>query len=170
MYLKLILYCRYQGHVDGFVQGSERQAANGLMVTHVINPVEISIRGSKALAVSISNIISRFEVGGAQYDLTSWVRLVSRLEKTDTPDGGHAWKLLSLECIYIRDGIQPVIPLGEPSTLRFETTKTARSSYKYLSWHVEHVGLEIRNNLPGIDNEKSVQDVMDKNYEWINAN
>ena len=139
------------------------------MVTHSINPVDISIRGSKALAVSISNIIARFEVGGAQYDLTSWVRLVSRLEKIENPDGGHAWKLLSLECIYIRDGIQPVIPLSGPNTLQFETAKPARSSYKYLSWHVEHVGLKIRDNLPGVDNEKSVKDVMGKNYEWINA-
>ena len=162
-------YYRYKGHVDGFIRGSEKQASRGLTVIHSLNPVEIVIRGSKALAVSVTSIIARFEDGGVQYDLTSWVRLVSRLERIDNPDGVATWKLLSLDCIYIRDSIQPVIPQNGPNTLNFNTVRAARSSYRFLSWHIARLGLEIRDDLPGVDDEESVRAVMDRNYGWIDA-
>ena len=156
--------------MDGFVSGSKDQASKGLTVIHSINPVEVTIRGSKALAISVVSIAARFEHDGAQFELTSWARLVSRLEKIDTADGTTTWKLLTLSCIYIRDGIQPVVPQCLSTTLNFDTVKAARSSYRYLTWHILHLGLEVRDDLPGVDDEQSVREVMDRDSKWIESN
>jgi hypothetical protein len=138
-------------------------------VLHFTTPVSISIRGSKAVAESLAIIASRYEHDGIEYDLSAWVRGVSRLEQVPGPEGLE-WKLLTLEPIYIRDNIVPTAPLTKPCTLDFSSVEHARPSYKYLTWLIGLRGGKVRNDLPGEDDEKSVKDIMERNQEWLAEN
>jgi hypothetical protein len=136
---------------------------------HFTTPVSIEIRGSKAVAESLAIIASRYEHNGIAYDLSAWVRGVSRLEQVPGPEGPE-WKLLTLEPIYIRDNIVPTAPLTEPCALDFSGVDDARPSYKYLTWVISQRGGKVRNDLPGEDDEKSVEDITERNQKWLAEN
>ena len=112
------------------------------------------------------HIASCYEHDGIAYDLSAWVRGVSRLERVPGAEGLE-WKLLTLEPIYIRDNIVPVAPLTRPCTLDFSSVEHARPSYRYLTWLISLRGGKIRNDLPGEDDEESVRDIMERNQKWL---
>ena len=129
---------------------------------HLINPSDIEVRGTKALAESAGLIMSRFEHQGYEYDFTIWCRFVNQMEKVE-----GTWKLLTLEMIYMRDVIVPVP--GSPE-LDFSGVKDwPRRSYRFTAWHLMGRGLKVREDLPGLDDDRSVTELMDRNYAWINA-
>jgi hypothetical protein len=76
---------------------------------HTINPIEIHLRGDKALSEATGTVQARFEFDETFYDCVSWVRFISCLQKTD---GG--WKLLTLETIYEFDKITSAVPSNGP--------------------------------------------------------
>jgi hypothetical protein len=143
-------------------------ASSGSLALHTINPVEIDINGSKAFSVSTGNISARFTRGESDYDLVSSCRFLSRLQTLDGP-GKPVWKILTMEVIYIHDAIVPVVPQIGPST--FDTTnmdRSTRKSYRFLSSLLAERGHKVSNDLPGVDDEQSVKDLMDRNHEWMN--
>ena len=99
----------------------------------------------------------------------STVRLLSRLEKLDLPEG-QQWKILSLECVYIRDCMIPVAPLpyGEVGA-QFQGCEKFRSSYRYSAWLINSTGLAVADDLPGEDRPDLVKEVFVRNYEWLSA-
>ena len=141
---------------------SQKLASKSVSIVHLINPADIDIRGSKALAESVGVIMSRFDVNGNDYEFTIWCRFVNQVEKFE----GN-WKLLTLEVIYQRDLI---VPVPDSPPLDFSNIKDwPRKSYRFTTWHLRHRGLDVRDDLPGEDEEKSVDEVMDRNRAWINA-
>jgi hypothetical protein len=134
---------------------------------HILTPVFIDVRNNqKALAESICDISVRYEQDGIEYDGKSLVRGFSRLERVPTTeDPLGPWKMLTMEVIYIRDSILPVAP----KEFKFKGARTegVRSSYKYLTWHVESHGGKVKDDLPGEDDKDSVKKVVDLNQEWI---
>ena len=122
----------------------------------------LSIGGLKALTEYVGVIMSRFDVSGNDYEFTVWCRFVNQVEKVE----GN-WKLLTLEVIYQRDLI---VPVPDSPPLDFSNVKDwPRKSYRFTSWHLRRRGLEVRDDPPGEDDEKSVDDVMDRNWAWIDA-
>lgn len=144
-------------------------ASKGPTAIHAITPVDIDIRGFNAFAVSIGSISARFERAGFAYDLLSHCRFLSRLQKIDGLSGG-VWKLLTMEVIYIYDSIIPAFPQKGQKLLTIENmSNTTRRSYKYLSWLLMEQGHEVDAHMPGVDDEESVKEVMDRNYSWLNS-
>jgi hypothetical protein len=141
---------------------------------HTITPVEVRLNGAKAFCVSVGSIISRFSRGGTDYDLVSHCRFLSRLQKeSDGDDGGDSgnrgWKMLSMEVIYIHDGISPAIPADIDAELRaaVDAGTTTRESYKYLALVLGQKGYRVKNSLPGVDDPQRVETVMQKNLSWL---
>jgi len=97
------------GDIEGFLACSKKIKSDAGQIIHIVTPVEINIKGSKALAVSIANIAARFKYGGRDVDLISWARLISKLERVDA-GRKSSWKLMTLEVIYMRDSIIPAAP------------------------------------------------------------
>lgn len=62
---------RFTGDIDGFISSSRTMSNYRLSAIHMINPVDISIVGSKAFAVSVVSINGRFDRHGDAYDLTT---------------------------------------------------------------------------------------------------
>lgn len=156
--------CRYDGDIDGFIDGSEKVTSDKVTTIHNINPTEIDICGSKALAESFCTMSSRFDHKGYEYDKVTHCRLVSRLEKL-----GPVWKLLTLECIYIRDSILSVVPQAPDTIPIFEGAEKFPKGYRYGAWLLQNIGLEVRKDLPEEDDRESVKEVFDRNRKWLDA-
>lgn len=75
--------------------------------------------------------------------------------------------MLTLEAIYERDSIVPVVP-GTTTSAPFHLT-SARESYKCLAWLLAQKGYVINEKLPGLDWPESVQSFMNDQYQWLNA-
>jgi hypothetical protein len=151
---------RFQGDIDGFVAGSEGMVADGTNAIHSICPVEVHLNGTKALTESTGSISIRLQHGGEAFECISYNRFISRLELV-----GDEWKLLSLEAIYIRDFITPVIP---ERTASFDFPENSRESYKCISWVLSQKGFTIKQDLPGADDPTSCAKFMDANFTWLN--
>ena len=154
-------FTRYDGEIDGFVSASEKLYSPTVSILHQIMPAEIDVRGSKALAQSWCIIDTRFDHEGGQLDAKTYVRLFNQCEKVD-----GAWKLLTLEIIYLRDLITPVYPAKEPD---FGDLSGFRKSYRFTAWMVGQRGLTIRNDLAGEDDPTSMEELISRNRAWIDA-
>lgn len=157
---------RYEGEIDEFVRQSSKVVAAKVNTVHAIHPGEITIRGSKALAVSFCTMTNRFPLDGHEYDKISSVRLVSKLEKLQL-DGRAAWKLLTLECIYIRDGIVSAVPQPPDTVPVFHGAEKWPRGYRYAAWLLSSIGLAARTDLPTEDDRESVREVFDRNRAWL---
>ena len=160
------------GDMDSILAGAQRMTARD--VVHVLTPVYIDVRNNqKALAESLCDISVRYEQNGIEYDMKSLVRALSHLERVPAEGSNGAasedslgpWKMLTMEVIYVRDSIQPVVP--PEFDLTGARTKGVRSSYKYLTFHVEAHGGKVRDDLPGEDDEKTVREAVNRNQQWI---
>lgn len=151
---------RFQGDIDGFVNGSRKMATGGTGAVHTICPIEIHLNGDKALTESTGSILIRFEYQGKQYDCLSFTRFISRLEKFD-----GEWKLLTLEAIYDRDSITSVLP---SAPVDFGFAPGSRESYKCIGWLLSQRGFKIKQDLPGLDNPSSCVKFMDESFRWLN--
>ncbi|KAE8332946.1 hypothetical protein BDV39DRAFT_215935 [Aspergillus sergii] len=149
----------FQGDIDGFVAGSESMATGGTSAVHTICPVEIRLHGKKALSESTGSISIRFQHAGEWFDCVSYTRFISRLELVD-----DEWKLLSLEAIYDRDFITPVIP---QRTADFNFPDDTRESYKCISWVLAQKGFVVKQDLPGVDDSALSAQLMEASLTWL---
>ena len=157
---------RYKGDIDGFVSGSREMAANGSQSRHTIIPVEIDVNGLKAFSVSHGSIVARFTREHIEYELSSACRMLSRLENLGTT-GRPDWKLLTMEVIYVDDSIIPVIPPTLSGFDNGDLESSTRKSYRCLSLLLAEKGHKVNNDLPGVDDPQSVEDVLRRNQEWL---
>lgn len=135
-------------------------SSGGLGATHTINPVEIHICGDKALSESTGSIQIRTQYEGEEYDLVSCNRFISRLSKTT--DG---WRLLTLDAIYDRDSLTPVLP-GQSVPPKIDDLGS-RSSYRCVSWVLSKQGFKIKQDLPGSDRPESITKLMKAGFDWL---
>lgn len=125
---------------------------------------EITVHGSRALAISTCQITTRSTIHDVQVDISSWIRVVTRLELAD-----KKWKMLTLEVIYLRDSLSPAIA-GIPSNLSQEDLdllQNARASYRCAMFDVHEHGHPPNGDLPGVDRPDTVREVLARNYDWI---
>ncbi|KAL2784640.1 hypothetical protein BJX64DRAFT_286420 [Aspergillus heterothallicus] len=148
----------FQGDIDGFVAGSRAMATGGTGALHSISPVEVHLNGDKAVTESTGTVAVRFDYEGRSFDSVTGTRFISKLERVS-----GQWKLLSLEAIYTRDAITPVLPGGGEVVLPVE----GRESYKCLSWVLGLRGFKIKQDLPGVDDPASAARVMDEAMAWL---
>lgn len=128
---------------------------------HTICPVEVYIDSDKALSESTGSIVMRFSYLGGDFECVSHARFISRLERVN-----GSWKLLSLETIYDRDSIVPVVPAAQPVIIPVDE-KGGRKSYKCLTWILAQGGFQVRQDIPGTDIPDSVTALMSRNFAWL---
>lgn len=137
-------------------------AQNGTGALHTICPVEVHLNGDKAVSESTGSVAIRFQHEGHEFDCVSLTRFVSRLQNV-----AGEWKLLTLEAIYERDYIIPVVPLPSAMTLDLSKTPTARESYKCIAWVLSKRGFIIAHDLPGADCPEGCEEFLAKTFAWL---
>jgi hypothetical protein len=155
----------FSGDIDEFLAASQEMVKGGTLATHMIIPVDIHFSSchQKAVSESTGNITFRFEVEDETYELVSWTRFISRLEKVDTD-----WKLAGLEAIYDRDSINAIVPSKLGANSASFKHRGGRESYSSLAWFLEQRGLPVNNNLAGTDMPQSVEELMTRQFDWLN--
>ena len=140
-------------------------ASSGTFSSHTFSPIEVQFNKSrtKGIAFSTGSVTIRLTHEGVEYDMVSWVRFVSKVQKFE--DVG--WRLLSLEAIYDRDSLVPTRPMDESSKPPVMVTANSRASYKYLTWALTLRGYHIAQDLPGTDDEESMKACLDAVYSWL---
>jgi hypothetical protein len=119
------------GDIEGFPICSKKINSDAVQIIHIVTPVDINIKGLKALAVPIANTTARFKYVERDVDLISWAQLISKLERADAGQKS-SWKLITLEVIYMRDSIIPTAP----SSIDLSGWQFVRENYALLVWHV----------------------------------
>lgn len=143
--------------------------------SHTLTPILVHLNPSqtRALTESVGSIRIRtpHTYRGVKYDIVAWGRFISRVERVPSSGGGGEWKMLTLEVIYERDSIVPVVPVagrgGEPPEGFEEQTKGTRESYKCLGWVLASRGYKIDQELPGTDRPETVERVMKEGFAWL---
>ena len=132
---------------------------------HNINPVEVSL---KEFSVSAGNIVSRFPKEGSEYELVSNCRFLSRFERI--ANESHSWRVLSMEVIYINDKISPVFPSLESKSLSIGGMGAfPRKSYKFLAYYLSEKGYQLKQSIPGVNDERLVEEVLNRSLSWLDA-
>ena len=143
-------------------------ASSGTYSAHTFSLVEVQFNElrTKGIAFSTGSVTIRLMYEGVEYDIVSWVRFVSKVEKLDNV----GWRLLSLEAIYDRDSLAPTKPIiAGPSQPPVIDTASSRASYKFLTWALTLRGYNIAQDLPGTDDKKSMMNCLDAAYSWLNG-
>ena len=120
---------------------------------------------TKGIAFSTGSVTIRLTYEGVEYDVVSWLRIVSKVQKLENV----GWRLLSLEALYDRDSLTPTYPIAESCQPPVIDTASSRASYKFLTWALTLRGYNIAQDLPGTDDEKSMRKCLDAAYSWLNG-
>ena len=151
----------FNGSGAEFVDGSIDMARRGMLAKHRLAPIRVRLAGDRALA-SLSAIIDIPQsVNGVEMVLSAYGRFIYRAERRD-----GVWRLLSFDCIYMRDELTAAIP-GQ--TLSIDPAEVAglRPSYRNLAWCLIKTGYEVDPDLPGEDRPETVQKIMDEVHAWL---
>ncbi|MDB4987930.1 MAG: hypothetical protein JWN04_3108 [Myxococcaceae bacterium] len=146
----------FHGEIDAFIAGSKQ--LRGAQSKHRLSPTIVSVKGDRALAESSAAIELRFPVEGVLADITSSCRLLSRVLRT--PQG---WRLVSLDAIYEKDFIAPVLP-GERLTMDTDRLSSLRPSYRFLAYVS---GRPIPDDLPGDDRPELTKALYSEAERWL---
>jgi hypothetical protein len=151
----------FSGSGPEFVTGSIDMAKRGVFAKHRLAPVLVNLAGDRAVA-SLSAIIDiPSEIDGVDVVLSAHGRFIYRAEKRD-----DVWRIISFDCIYVRDEITPAI-LGQTVIINPEEVEGFRPSYRNLAWCLMKTGYEIDQNLPGDDQPEAVENFMGEINAWL---
>src|SRR5271169_6782776 len=105
------------------------------------------------------SINSRSTLLGTEYDAAISVTFIMKLVRMH-----REWKIISLECIYDKDNLIPVVtPPKKPLKIDFP-----RESYKCLGFILETIGgYRLDENLPGWDRPEQAVNILEKARDWV---
>ena len=135
-------------------------AARGDQATHRLCPPVVHLKADRAVVEASAAIEVRAELGSVQVDLTSYTRLLYRARKSDT------WRIMSLDCIYQRDTLQPTLPGAAPH-LDPERLARYRAPYRMLAYHLDSRGYPVSDDLYGDDRPQTLSALYDEVFAWL---
>ncbi|KAL6237534.1 hypothetical protein BDW75DRAFT_238321 [Aspergillus navahoensis] len=159
----------FQGNVDAFLERSARVHQGRVNVIHSsFDPVDIQVRGHRATSVAFCLITSSITLDGVGYELASYMRLVSRLEKLSN---AGPWRIVRLEAIYVRDRLVCSFPGRDATTplVMPEQALAYPAPYRCMAFVMLNRGLEPRVDLPNEDDQESVRRVLDGNAAFLDG-
>lgn len=146
-----------------FVRLSRASFERGSRSAHALSPPLINVNGNRATADTGSIIAGRLSVGGVAAFLTSFGRIVERIERRR-----GVWRISELRVIYQFDYLTPDNPAD---TLPVDAQRWARyrPAYRALSYWVEETqgAAAVRDDLPGVDRPETIQALYDANNAWL---
>jgi hypothetical protein len=121
----------------------------------------IEVAGDRALCEAYGTINTRTSFGETEYDLSSSATFLFRLVRVE--DDCADWKIISLECVYDKDNLVPVVNgPKEPLVIEYP-----RESYKCLATVLGKSGrYEVDPDLPGWDKPAEAQAVLLAARNW----
>lgn len=172
-----IRHFRYEGNVEDFLRQSAQMHKGKVNIIHSsFDPVDIRVRGNRAISEAFCLVTSAVTIGGVDYELATHMRLFSRLQKLklelSDPDPSE-WRLLSVESSYVRDRLVTAFPVPDsgasaPLVMTNEVPAYPKS-YRHLALVMLNRGLKPRPSLPHEDLPESVRRLSDRNRAFLDS-
>jgi hypothetical protein len=156
----LIRISWFRGNGADFVAGSIDMAKRGVLATHRLAPIGVTLAGDRALARLTAFIDIPMSAAGVEAMLSSLARFFYRVERRD-----GVWRLAGFDAIYRRDELTPRVP-GQSIAIDASSLAGFRPSYRLLSWALAQQGYAIDGNLPGEDRPDLVAALTDELEGW----
>jgi hypothetical protein len=150
----------FRGTGAQFVVESQKMSSRGQKATHRLSPPVVAVHGERAVVEISAGIEFRDIIGGVEADLTSFTRLIYRLEKTS-----GTWQIVSLDPIYERDSLVPTVP-GEIPQIDRDALAAVRAPYRFLGYYLVQSGYDITDDLFGDDRPDEVEDLYRSSFAW----
>lgn len=151
----------FRGTGADFTTRSRAMSEAGNHPLHRLSPPVIQLNGDRAFAEVPAAIEVRFPFREAEVDLVSYSRLIYRIERREA-----GWKVLSLDSIYERDTLAPVVA-GTSIDIRPEDLAGFRKSYRFLAFHISLRGATPRDDLFGDDQPGPAAALYDATFAWL---
>lgn len=150
------------GGVNSFVGHSAPEAQGQSFNVNRCGGALIYLKDTKAFVEYPSTTTRSVMVNGVEAALTSYMRLLYRVEKR--PEG---WRITDMFSLNEADELAPVIP-GQDLKINPDDVKGLRVSSRWLIYTRRVAGFEIEDDLPGTDNPDYVKRVYDEAFRWLN--
>ncbi len=159
----------FRGSGQEFVERTRRQYEKAQQQSdhaerihfHEMGTALVTLNGSRAIAETACTLHSFFPLAGIACKNTAFVRLLWRAQKVD-----GTWLIAGLRCIYVRDLITPCNP-GQVPHLDQADLDRYRVSYRFTCHHLARLGLEPKDDLPGVDRPETVVALRGAERAWL---
>ncbi len=151
------------GGTNTFVGRSSVEAQGQSFNVNRCGGALIHMNGERAFVEYPSTTSRTVKVNGAEAVLTSYMRLLYRVEKRK-----GVWKIVDMLSLDEADELAPVIP-GTDLKINPDDVKDLRVSYRWLAYTRKIAGGEISNDLPGTDRPEDVNRIYGEAFDWLNG-
>jgi SnoaL-like protein len=150
-----------RGSAQAFAAGgAERTASSGTIINRVGAPA-VQVSGQRGFAELYSTTTRWIPVNGVEAVLTSFMRLLYRVEERQ-----GAWKISAMSAVNEGDTLEPAVPgtdLGvDPAALA-----GLRHSYRFLAYTRSLDGIAVSQDLLGVDRPDEVKALYASVAEWL---
>ena len=128
---------------------------------HEMGTAIVTLNGDRAIAETTCTLHSFFPLEGVACKNTAFVRLLWRAQKEN-----GKWLIAGLRCIYVRDLITPCNPNQTPHLEQADLDRY-RLSYRFTCHHLARLGLEPKDDLPGVDRPETVMALREGERVWL---
>ena len=149
------------GNVSSFVGQHPTETSAEQFNVNRCGGALIHLRKNRAFVEYPSTTIRTVSVNGEDAVLTSYMRLLYRVEKRD-----GIWKIVEMISLNEADELKPLIP-GRDLKIEPQEIKNFRSSYRWLAYVRKKSGGEISENLLGVDRPEEVQKIYAESFKWL---
>lgn len=152
----------FRGTGADFVSQSEAMRGRGDTSVHRLSPPAVHVHNERALVEMPASIEVHTDIDGTEADLVSYTRLLYGASKRSGTS-----LIVFLDPIYERDILQPTIP---GTHLDVDSARLApfRRSYRFLAYHLQRRGYEVRDDLYGDAQPEAVTALYDERLAWLN--
>ena len=151
----------FDGPGSEFVARSRKMSEDGLRMVHRASPPVVHLHEDRAVLELPLAVERRFLLGGVEADLSSFTRLLYRLERRAAD-----WKILSMNAIYERDTLVPAVP-GTTLDIDRETIAGFRAPYRFVAYDISLGGRSMTSDLYGDDQPERVDALYRAAFDWL---
>ncbi|NMO03665.1 SnoaL-like domain-containing protein [Gordonia sp. TBRC 11910] len=151
----------FRGTGADFIVESREMSRRGQRATHRLGPPVVSVREDRAVVDISAAIEFRDALDGIEVDVTSYTRLLYRLERRC-----GSWQIQSLDPIYERDTLLATTA-GADAALDHAVLSSYRPSYRFLAYYLNASGYEISDDLYGDDRPEQVDALYRFSFAWM---
>jgi SnoaL-like domain len=153
-----------RGSAEAFA-ASARDAASrdSAAILNRLGPPLVHHAGRRAVVELPSTTTRSVIVNGAEAELTSFMRLLYRVERRDA-----GWRISDLTAVNEWDSLHPAVP---GTDLRVDPKAVAglRHSYRWLAYTRSLEGVTLSADLPGTDRLDAVNALYEAAFNWLGS-
>ena len=159
----------FKGSGQEFVERTQRQYEKAKQQPdhaerihfHEMGTTIVNVNGDRAIAETPCTLHSFFPLDGIACKNTAFVRLAWRAQMLN-----GRWLIAGLRCVYLRDLITPCNPSQTPQLDQAELD-CYRISYRFTCHHLARLGLDPKDDLPGVDRPETVTALREGERAWL---